>query len=48
MIRRFGASAYGLAPEDFDEIAETMQNFFDTAEWKQQAEAHMRTERYVH
>ena len=48
MIQRFGAIADGLAPEDFDKLAETMQNFFDTAEWKQQAEAHMRTERYVH
>lgn len=48
MIQRFGTIVDGLEPEAFEELAETMQSFFDTPEWKQQVEAHMGKERYVH
>lgn len=45
MVERFGPVTEHLTPGQLVALGETMQRFFDTAEWKRHAEAHNRPKR---
>jgi len=48
MVERFGEALEVVGPEDLELLADTLERFFSTPEWRTHAEAHRRPTRFLH